>query len=55
MDPNSFPTKTSAPECDITLDPLDAGDYPASPGPLPPGGSVDGPGPTQRWPYDGEA
>lgn len=54
MDPNSFPTKTSAPECDITLDPLDAGDYPTSPGPLPPGGSVDGPGPTQRWPYDGE-
>jgi hypothetical protein len=51
MNPDSFPTKTCAPEYDHSLDPLSAGDTPASPGPLPPGGSVDGPGPTQRWPY----
>ena len=33
-----------------TLEPLDRGDTPASPAPLPPGGCVDKPGPTQRWP-----
>ena len=38
---------------EITLEPLDKGDSPDSPGPLPPGGAMDMPGPTQRWPYEG--
>lgn len=40
-----------------TLEPLDAGNTPASPGQLDPGSNVDSnpdsanPGPMQRWPY----
>ncbi len=37
-----------------TLEPLDQGASTAGAGPLPPGGCVDEPGPTQRWPYEGD-
>ena len=52
MDVNSFPTTTRACDWVEGLEPLDAGNTPASPGQINPGKQyADPPGPVQRWPY----